>query len=128
MTRKTLNGVLVLVGIAAVVAFFLPFLDVGGLVQASGWDVLVGEGVPWTMRLALLGVPFGGVAMIASGATNYRGARWVGLGFGLSVFGYLGFQMVRLFIATTGWGLWITLAAAATAAVVAVVAKSSSER
>lgn len=115
MSRKSANSVLVAVGIAAVVAFFLPFLDIGGLVQASGFDVLVGEGVPWTARLALLALPIGGLALIAAGATNSKKALLAGLAFGGGVYGYLAFQLVRAFFATTGIGLWITLLAAAIA-------------
>jgi len=40
------------------------------------------------------------------------------------VFGYLGFQMVKVFFATTGMGLWLTLAAAVAALAVAVGGKS----
>jgi len=115
MSRKSVNGVLVVSGIAAVVAFFLPFLDLGGIASASGWEILVADHVELSMRLALLALPLGGIALIGAGATQSPKARWVGVAFGVGVFGYLGFQMVRLFVATTGWGLWITLLAAAAA-------------
>jgi hypothetical protein len=125
MTRKTSNIVLVIVGIAAVVSFFLPFLDVGGLIQASGFDVLIGDNVPWTVRLALLALPIGGAVLIFAGATDNKKARVIGFGFGAGVYGYLGFQLVRAFIATTGIGLWVTLLAAAVAIVVALYTKRS---
>lgn len=126
MSRKSVNGVLVVTGIAAVVAFFLPFLDLGGIASASGWEILVADHVELSMRVALLALPLGGLALIGAGATQSDKARWVGVAFGLGVFGYLGFQMVRVFVATTGWGLWITLAAAATALTVVVMGKNES--
>ncbi|HBQ19428.1 MAG: hypothetical protein RLO52_26185 [Sandaracinaceae bacterium] len=124
MTRTTQNGLLLTAGLAAVVSFFLPFLDLGGLVSASGWEIMVAEHVPWTMRAALIALPLGGLAMLIAGATGSDKARLVGFGFGAGVFGYLGFQMVKVFFATTGMGLWLTLAAAVAALAVAVGGKS----
>jgi hypothetical protein len=124
MTRQSANKLLVGVGIAAVVAFFLPFIDFGGLIQASGFDVLVGDNVTWTVRLALLALPIGGLALIVAGATDSPKARLTALAFGGGVYGYLGFQLVRAFFATTGIGLWLTLAAAATALGVALFTKN----
>lgn len=125
MTRKTANVVLVGAGIASVVAFFLPFLDLGGLVSASGWEILVGDHVPWMTRIAMLALPLGGLAVIVAGASGSKNARLAGFAFGAGVYGYMGFQMVRLFLATTGIGLWLTLAAALVALVAALAAKKS---
>lgn len=125
MTRKTANVVLVGAGIASVVAFFLPFLDLGGLVSASGWEILVGDHVPWMTRIAMLALPLGGLGLIVAGASGSKNARLAGFGFGAGVYGYMGFQMVRLFFATTGWGLWLTLAAALVALVAALGSKKS---
>jgi hypothetical protein len=125
MTRKTANLVLMGAGIASVVAFFLPFLDLGGLVSASGWEILVGEHIPWTTRIAMLALPLGGLALIGAGASGSKSARLTGFAFGAGVYGYMGFQMVRLFFATTGWGLWLTLAAALVALVAALGSKKS---
>jgi hypothetical protein len=125
MKRDGTNTVLVGAGIAAVVAFFLPFLDIGGLVSASGWDVLTADGVEWTTRLVLLALPLGGLCLIAFGASGSKNARLAGFLFGGGVYGYLGYQLVRAFFATTGIGLWITLAAAAVALGSALFAKKS---
>jgi hypothetical protein len=125
MSRKSANSVLVITGIAAVVAFFLPFIDLGGLIQASGWDLLTGDNVGLFNRLFMLALPVGGIAMIATGAMNHPNARWVGFAFGAGIYGYLGFQLVRTFLATTGIGLWVTLAAAAIAVGVALGSKRS---
>lgn len=123
MNDKSAHWVLVAAGLASVVAFFLPFLDVGGIATASGWEILVADHVELTTRLALLALPLGGLALIAAGATRSAAARAIGIGLGVGVYGFLGVQMVRLFVATTGVGLWLTLAAAAVAFVAAVVAK-----
>lgn len=123
MQRKHVNVALIGAGLASVVAFFLPFVDIGGLIQASGLDVLLSDGLDWTTRIALLALPLGGVALALAGLTDSRRGRLVGFAFGAGVYGYLGYHVVRAFLATTGVGLWITLAAAATALVVALVGK-----
>lgn len=123
MTSKRANVVLVGAGIASVVAFFLPFLDLGGIASASGWEILVADHVELMTRIALLALPIGGLALIGAGATRSDRARLVGVAFGLGVYGFLGFQMIRLFVATTGVGLWVTLAAAATAFIAGLAGK-----
>lgn len=120
MTKRA-NVALVVAGIASVVAFFLPFLDLGGIATASGWEILVADHVELTTRLALLALPIGGLALLGAAAAKSDKARLVGVAFGLGVYGFLGVQMVRLFLATTGVGLWVTLAAAATAFVAGVM-------
>lgn len=124
MSQKSSNAVLVGVGIAAIAAFFMPFLDLGGLVSASGWEILVADHVPWSTRLVLLALPVSGLALVGAGATGSKSARLLGVGFGLGVFGYLGYQMVKLFVATTGFGLWLTLIAAAVAIVAGLATRS----
>lgn len=125
MDRKTGNAVLVGAGIASVVAFFMPFLDLGGIATASGWEILVAEHAPWTYRLAMLALPLGGLALIAAGGAGRKKARLVGFGFGAGVYGYFGYQMVKIFFATTGVGLWILLAAAGAALFAALASKKS---
>ncbi|MCA9609990.1 MAG: hypothetical protein KC619_30550 [Myxococcales bacterium] len=115
MKSKRASLVLVGAGIASVVAFFLPFLDLGGIASASGWEILVADHVELATRIALLALPIGGLALIGAGAAKSDKARFVGIAFGLGVYGFLGVQMIRIFVATTGVGLWLTLAAAATA-------------
>lgn len=122
MKQKSADAVLVGVGIAVVVAFFLPFLDVGGLIRASAFDVVVGDGVSLWTRFVLTLLPVGGLWLIVAGATG-KNARLAGLAFGAGVYGYLGYQVVEAFFATTGVGLWITLIAAAVALVAALASK-----
>ncbi len=110
-------------GLATIVAFFLPFLDIGGLFQASGWDVMTSDGASWYNRLLLLGLPLGGLSMLFGGLSGK--GRTAGLVFGLGVLGYLGFQVIRAFFATTGFGLWITIGAAFIGLSAALVARKS---
>jgi len=106
------NKLLALAGATAIAAFFLPFLDLGGMFQASGWDIVTAERTGMLTRIAFILLPVGGVAMLLGGLGGGRKARFAGVAFGLGVFGYLGFQLVRAFVATSGVGLWLTIAAA----------------
>ena len=119
MTAKSASVIWVGAGIASIVAFFLPFLDLGGPITASGWDILFAEHAPWSTRLALLALPLGGLSLCVAGATGSARARLAGFAFGAGVYGYLGYSMIRIFLATTGVGLWLTLAAAAAALIAA---------
>jgi len=115
MSKTSTNALLLGVGVAAVAAFFMPFLDLGGIASASGWEIMVADPTPWFTRVIMGLVPLSGLALIAASATGAKQARWAGVGFGLAVFGYPGYTVVKLFAATTGLGLWLTLAAAAVA-------------
>lgn len=123
MARKTANTTLALVGLASLVAFFMPFLDLGGLVSASGWEILVGDHTDLTTRIALISLTLGSLSLIVAGATGSNGARLVGFGFGAGVLGFMGYQVVKFFFATTGLGLWLTMGAAVVALVAAFGAK-----
>ena len=115
MTRARANQLLIVSGLASIVAFFLPFLDVGGMFQASGWTIMWHDHMAWTTRLALLALPVGGAALIYAGATQSARSRLFGFLFGAAVYGYMIYILGRMFFATTGVGLWITLVAAGVA-------------
>lgn len=120
MKKSNADIPVTLVGAAVVIAFFLPFLDFGGVAVASGWDVVTAKFVPWSTQLVLVLLPVAGVALAVVGATGHRRARPLAFFFGMAVFGYLAYQLVRIFFAATGLGLWVTLAAAAAGLVLAL--------
>lgn len=123
MREKTARPLLAGFGALTIVAFFLPFVDVGGLVTASGWDVVTTDGIEWTTRIAFAALPLVGAGLIVAGLGRGTRARLLAFGFGAGVLGYLVVQTVRFFLATTGWGLWLTLVAAIGALVVAATMK-----
>jgi hypothetical protein len=89
------------------------------MLVASGWDIVLRSEVPWSTRLPVLAVPLLGAGMLATGLTRGKGARLVGLAFGLGVLGYLAWSLIRFFFATTGWGLWLVVLAACVGLLVA---------
>lgn len=99
------------IGVAVVVAFFLPFIDIG-LVAVSGWEMLTANHGSLEMRIALGLLPIAGLGLIVSALAGPKAARFAGAAFGIGVFGYTALALVRAFFATSGYGLWITLAAA----------------
>lgn len=105
-------------GLALVVGFFMPWLDLGGVASISGWDLVKSSHVAWTTRFMLALCPLGGAALALAGFGRSRSASGLSLGMGLGVLGYLFFKLAWGFIKTTGFGLWIVIAAA----VVAVIA------
>lgn len=122
--KKNANLVVALTGVALTVGFFLPIIDIGGLVRASGWDIVTSDGLsPWT-RLAWLLLPAGGLAMAGAGLTGSKAARGISLGVGVGILGYAAWQTIRVFFATTGVGLWLILVGA----IVAVVAGFASRK
>lgn len=123
MNAKTSHSVVTVLGIAVTAAFFLPFLDIGGLITASGWDIVTSGDVPTGTRLLFAALPVGGVAMLWAGLTRSPKARLVAFAFGASLLGYIAYQMVKFFFTTTGIGLWITIAAAVAAVVVALASR-----
>jgi hypothetical protein len=80
--------------------------------RAQGWDIVLQEGVPWSTRLVLAALPAFGLGLVAAGLGRSGKTRLLGVLFGVSVLGYLGWSLLRIFFATTGVGLWITIAMA----------------
>jgi hypothetical protein len=124
VTERTARLAIAGLGALTIVAWFLPFLDVGFAV-ASGWDITTAPGVDWTIRFAFVALPLLGAALIVAGLARARAARLIAFGFGASVLGYIAVQLVRIFIATTGWGLWLTIACALGALAVAFFARKA---
>lgn len=108
------------VGLLVIGSFFLPFVDLGGVATISGWQVMTEPSVDWSSKLPLVALPAGGAALVGLGWAGHPRRHLAALVFGLGVFGYLAFQLVRFFFATTGWGLWLTLLAAAASILLAL--------
>lgn len=78
--------VLLAVGVAFLVAFFLPWLSGGGF-GSSGYAQLLG--LEWSRaRLLLLSIPIFGVALLVTSLKSPRAAVVVGVVAGLAVLGH----------------------------------------
>jgi hypothetical protein len=115
-----------LCGAALLVGFFLPWLDVGGMISASGWDMFWGKGASWSTKLWLLGFPLAGIALIVTGlGGDARKAAGVAAASGGILIGWMLFRLAWGFFKTTGIGLWMVIAAAIVALIFGLATRGS---
>ena len=117
-------------GAALLIGFFLPWLDVGlgGLGAASGLDMVVkGNGLS-AVRVVLGLVPLAGAVLLAAAIKGGAALPKVSLAVGLGLLGYGVYQVGRSFLAITGLGLWLVIAAAIVALVAPLVARNEKAR
>jgi hypothetical protein len=117
---------LAIAGAALVAGFFMPWIEIGRLGSASGWQIVKSGQVALVTRLILALCPIGGAALLAAALKNDRRAGTIALGMGLGVLGYVGYKVAQAFLAVTGIGLWIVLAAAVIALGIGLVARPTS--
>ena len=111
-------------GIALVVGFFMPWIDLAGLVSVSGWDLVRDDHISLGTRAVIALCPVAGAALAFAAFGGSRNAAKVSIAAGLGVLGYTGFKVAYTFAKITGWGLWMVLAAGAIALVVGMAART----
>jgi hypothetical protein len=111
-------------GAGLVAGFFLPWIsaDFGvGTFNASAYQMVTHWGAfdaaPF-MTIMLVLVPVAGLAMLVTALTNSRLMRPISLLTGLGILGYGTFKLAQALFATSGWGIWIVVAAAVAAVVI----------
>lgn len=110
-------------GLALVVGFFMPWIDVAGIGGVSGWDMVRSEQLSLITRAILALCPLGGAALALSAFGHSRRAGQLALGVGGGVLGYTFYKLAYGFIKVTGAGLWIVLAAGVVAVAVGLTAR-----
>lgn len=115
-----------LAGVGLFSGFFLPWVGLEGVVSVTGFSLMASEGQVVTLlsgpsRMILLAVPMLGVALMVGAMTGHRSSLWVGLLTGLLVVGYGLVTLIRLFVRTTGLGLWLVVGCAFLSLVVALL-------
>lgn len=120
MNAKSGRHWIAIVGVALVVGFFLPWVDIGWGPSVSGLRISqAGQGFfSWLML-----VPAGGALMALLALGGSKHARVVSALVGLGLVGYGVVKTVQTFFATTGFGLWLVIAAACAALVVPFMSK-----
>jgi hypothetical protein len=113
--KKDASLAITLCGAAMVLGFFLPFLDVGAVATASGWDIVRSAHFAWTTRLALALLPLGGAALGLAGLSASPESRRMSWLMGAGVLGFLFFKTAWGFFKVTGIGLWLVIVAAVVA-------------
>jgi hypothetical protein len=114
-----------LAGLGLLIGFFLPWIRLGELVSMSGLSMALtgGEAVKELsgFRMILLIVPLAGLALIASAIRSWAYA-WVALASGILIFVAALFTLIRVFLDSTGAGMWVVAISALTAVAVGFIA------
>ncbi|MCB9559325.1 MAG: hypothetical protein H6708_02825 [Kofleriaceae bacterium] len=105
------NRALGFVGIAMVVAFFAPWIDLLGHVKMSGFELARTAELGWKRHLLWL-YPVGGAAMAYAAFTGER-VRGIALLVGGAVVGLAAYDVVSGMFDSLRYGAWTTIVAAA---------------
>lgn len=115
-----LRAVLGLAGLGLVAGFFMPWVHFGELVSVSGLALAVSsgqavEGMSGPHGGLILIVPLAGVLLLAGAIRGHRGIAWAALVCGFLIFAVGLYTLVRLFLDSTGAGMWVVAACAVVA-------------
>jgi len=120
-------------GAALLIGFFLPWFKVGALLTVSGLSLLVSSGemvgmLSGSNRFLLVVVPFLGGALLGGSVLGNRVTRLIAVsGSGLFLLGGL-FITIRLFLSSTGTGMWLVVLSALLALSVGLIAIGRNQR
>jgi hypothetical protein len=120
-------------GAALLVGFFMPWFKLGALLTVSGLTLLVSSGemvgmLSGSNRFLLVIVPLLGVVLLGGSILGTRVTRIIAVaGSGLFLLGGM-FITIRLFLSTTGTGMWMVLFAALLALSVGLIAIGRNQR
>jgi hypothetical protein len=115
-----------LAGLGLLVGFFLPWVRLGDVVSLSGLGMALtgGEAIKelsGPFRSILFVVPLAGLALIASAIRDWA-VGWAGLAGGLLIVAIGLFTLIRVFLDSTGAGMWVVALSALVATAVGVIA------
>lgn len=111
MHPKTTRTMIAVAGAALLLGFFLPWVDIGFGPTISGYTVARAAHSASLFSAMFWLIPLGGLAMLISSLIGSRHARLISCVVGLSLVGYAVVKTVHAFFATTGFGLWVVIAA-----------------
>src|SRR5687767_10041644 len=111
MDLKASRTLIAVTGAALFLGFFLPWVDIGFGPTISGYTVARATNSASMLSLMFWLIPLGGLAMIVTALSGSKHARLVSVLVGLGLVGYATVKTVYAFFATTGFGLWVVIAA-----------------
>jgi hypothetical protein len=108
------RGLLGVSGLGLLIGFFLPWIRFGNMVVLSGFSLWASSGeavdvISGPRRMLLFMVPLAALALLACAFTGHRVSIWVALLSSIVLLGYGAFTLVRLFLETTGIGMWLVV-------------------
>jgi hypothetical protein len=106
----------VLAGVTLVIAFFMPWVKAGSLLSSSGFGLLFVSGemvevVSGSYRFLLVLVPLFGALLVTGGVLAWRATQWLAVGGAAVILGFGFIQLVRVFLTSTGVGMWLVVVA-----------------
>jgi hypothetical protein len=106
-----------LCGALLLIGFFLPWFVVGAMMSVSGLSLVFTTGelvgmLAGANRLLLIAVPLFGLALLGGSILGHRITRWLAVGSSgvILLFGFV--ILVRLFLSSTGLGMWLVILSA----------------
>jgi hypothetical protein len=120
------RSLLSIAGLGLLIGFFLPWVKLGELVEASGFTLVVSSGqvieqLSGPHRLLLFVVPVSALLLLFTAIRGTRGTTVVAVMSGLFILGYGFYTLVRLFFESTGLGMWLVVGSALLALSVGLV-------
>ncbi len=115
--RMVERGLFGVCGALLLIGFFMPWFIVGTMVSMSGLSLVFASGelvgmLAGANRFLLIAVPLLGALLLGGAILGHRLTRWFAIsGSGLILlFGFV--ILVRLFISSTGLGMWLVILSA----------------
>ncbi len=104
-------------GLGLVLGFFLPWVSIGGAAAISGLGLLVTQGelvdlITGPYRILLFAVPLLGSGLLVGALSGHRITVWLALAAGIAVLSGGLYTVIRLFLSSTGLGMWVVVASA----------------
>lgn len=114
--------VFALCGLGLLVGFFMPWVSVGELVSVSGLGLAVSDGqmvamISGSHRILLFAIPTLAVVLVLGGVIGNRLSSIAAVSGSSLILGYGLFTVIRLFVSSTGLGMWLVLGSAVLALV-----------
>jgi hypothetical protein len=111
-----LRAIFGICGAALLVGFFMPWFLAGALLSLSGFALVFSSGQMVGMlsgaRILLFAVPLLGVLLLGGSILGHRLTSWVAVGGSAVILLYGFYSLIRVFITTTGFGMWLVIASA----------------
>ena len=120
-------------GVALLLGFFMPWFKIGALLTVSGLSLLLSSGemvgmLSGSNRFMLVIVPLLGAALLAGSVLGSRATR-IGAVAGSALFLLGGlFITLRLFLSSTGTGMWLVVLSALLALSVGLISVGRNQR
>ncbi len=121
MGRGGARVIMTIAGISILVGFFMPWVDFGGIEDASGFTLLRKVDLPTSWLAVLLAVPAGGLFLAAAGLSGVRFSRYLALLVGALIMGYGAYRAFQVFFSVTGPGIWLIAVGALIALIVGLL-------